>query len=163
MTYFVCLACPEAKNARVFHRILVTSPLLTPSLKNLIAKYRATYGMLSWSALLKCRWERYRRHYSHWFPLFRLLADVNRFCGEWFKSGAKAGEHVALLILYVILLHGSVSTGLFTTPNGEWESIWSTTEIWCMRKPFNVKCALRSSRRANQQSSTSNERLWLVG
>lgn len=104
--FCLCLACPEAKDARVFHRILVTSPHLTPSLKNRIAKYRATYGMLSWSALLECRWERYRWHYSHWFPLLRLLADVNRFCGERFESGAKAGEHVALLILYVILLHG---------------------------------------------------------
>lgn len=73
--------------------------------------------MPSWSALLERGRERNRRHHSHWFPLLRLLAYVNRLCGERFKRCAEAGEHVALLLLCVILLHDGVLSETWTTPN----------------------------------------------
>lgn len=77
-----------------------------PSLNNRKA-YRATYGVVSWFALLERGRQRNQRHHGHRLPLLRLLADVDRLRGEGLEGGAEAGEHVALLVLLVILLHDS--------------------------------------------------------
>lgn len=73
-----------------------------PVLKN----YRATYGVVSWSVLLKRGRKGNRRHHSHWLPLLRLLPDVNGLSGEGLKGRAETGEHVALLVSTVLRLHG---------------------------------------------------------
>lgn len=71
--------------------------------------YQATYGMVSWCALLERGRKRDRRHHSHRLPLLRLLSDVDRLCGERFKSRAEAGVQLAALLLVVILLHDSAA------------------------------------------------------
>lgn len=96
--------------------------------------------MVSWSVLLERGRQRNRRHYGHRLPLLRLLTDVDRLRGERLEGGAEAGEQVALLVLFVILLHDSALPETWTTAGWGWVCI---TALRWRGKPFNVavRCA----------------------
>lgn len=129
-----------------------------PPLPWITKSYQATYGVVSWCALLERGRQRYRRHYGHWLPLFRLLADVNCFSGERFEGLLEAGERgAALPVVFVILLHVAVypSTGRGLN----WAEDEYALPLYGKReKPFNVAVPPP----ANQRSSTSGGARWLV-
>lgn len=79
-----------------------------------------THGVISWSVLLERGRKRNRRHYSHWFPLLRLLSDMNSLCSEWLESRAEAVEHGALLISVVVLIHYNALLLRYFTDDSGW-------------------------------------------
>lgn len=132
------------------------SPYFTPPW--ITKSYRATYGVVSWCALLERGRQRNRRHYSHRLPLFRLLTDVNRLSRERPKSRAEAGEQVGLIWhLFVILRHDSKLPQMWTKPSAGWVCI---NDVRLREKPFNVAvpCACpREPISAHQQVSEDTD------